>query len=309
MRITTANAFDGSIANLQRRQQELADAQSKLTSGKRVAASSDDPIAAARAERALAAMVRTEAEQRALAASRNVTQLAESALGDAGELLQQARELVVNAGNASYGDADRATLADSLAAIRKQLLAVANRDDGAGNSLFGGQGSEAPPFVDAPDGVEYRGVAGSKTTASDDRLPLSAEGRRTWLGAVDPETGQADLSAFDVLDRLESELRTPGRSGEAIAQGVTGGLARLDAVMANVSARRAEAGEALARADGVETRLADTRLAAQTERSDAEDLDMVQAISDFTNHQSSYDAALKSYSLVQKLSLFAYLSA
>jgi flagellar hook-associated protein 3 FlgL len=309
MRITTANAFDGSIANLQRRQQELADAQSKLTSGKRVAAASDDPIAAARAERALAAMVRTEAEQRALAASRNVTQLAESALGDAGELLQQARELVVNAGNASYGDGDRATLADSLAAIRKQLLAVANRDDGAGNPLFGGQGSEAPPFVDAPGGVEYRGVDGSKTTAGDDRLPLSAEGRRTWLGAVDPETGGSDLSAFDVLDRIESELRTPGRSGEAIAQGVTGGLARLDAVMANVSARRAETGEALARADGVETRLADTRLAAQTERSDAEDLDMVQAISDFTNHQSSYDAALKSYSLVQKLSLFAYLSA
>ena len=50
-------------------------------------------------------------------------------------------------------------------------------------------------------------------------------------------------------------------------------------------------------------------LAAQTERSNAEDLDMVQAVSDFQNKQSGYDAALKSYSLVQKLSLFQYLSA
>ena len=36
MRITTANAFDSSVDNLQRRQQELRTAQDQLTSGKRV---------------------------------------------------------------------------------------------------------------------------------------------------------------------------------------------------------------------------------------------------------------------------------
>jgi flagellar hook-associated protein 3 FlgL len=35
---------------------------------------------------------------------------------------------------------------------------------------------------------------------------------------------------------------------------------------------------------------------------------MVQAISDFQNKQSGYDAALKSYSMVQRLSLFQYLN-
>ena len=34
---------------------------------------------------------------------------------------------------------------------------------------------------------------------------------------------------------------------------------------------------------------------------------MVQAISDFQNQQSGYDAALKTYSIVQKMSLFEYL--
>ena len=48
------------------------------------------------------------------------------------------------------------------------------------------------------------------------------------------------------------------------------------------------------------------KLASQTERSNAEDLDMVQAISDFQNKQSGYDAALKSYAMVQRLSLFQY---
>jgi flagellar hook-associated protein 3 FlgL len=60
--------------------------------------------------------------------------------------------------------------------------------------------------------------------------------------------------------------------------------------------------------DSVELRIADSKLAAQTERSNAEDLDMVQAISDFQNRQTGYDAALKAYSMVQRMSLFNYIA-
>ena len=95
MRIASAYAFESSLGNLQRRQQALSDAQQQLTSGKRVQRVSDDPTAAAQAARAMAAETRITSQQRALDASRGNMQLAESALGDAGELLQQARDLVV----------------------------------------------------------------------------------------------------------------------------------------------------------------------------------------------------------------------
>ena len=52
---------------------------------------------------------------------------------------------------------------------------------------------------------------------------------------------------------------------------------------------------------------ADAKLLAQTERSAAEDIDMVEAVSTFSTRQTSYDAALKAYSMVQKLSLFDYI--
>ncbi len=68
--------------------------------------------------------------------------------------------------------------------------------------------------------------------------------------------------------------------------------------------QRAMAGESLNRIDAVEGRLAETKLSAQTERSLAEDLDMVQALSDFQARQSGYDAALSTYSMVQRMSLF-----
>ena len=51
----------------------------------------------------------------------------------------------------------------------------------------------------------------------------------------------------------------------------------------------------------------DGKLLAQTERSAAEDIDMVQALSDFQQRQTSYDAALRAYASVQKLSLFDYI--
>ena len=122
MRISSAYAFESSLANLQRRQSQLSDSQEQLTSGKRVRRASDDPASAAAAERALAAQSRAEAHLRALGASRNAMQLTETALGNAGDLVQQARESLVSAGNGTYSDSDRATLAASLEQMAKREL-------------------------------------------------------------------------------------------------------------------------------------------------------------------------------------------
>ena len=147
MRIATFNSFDRGLNTRQQRLPDLLQLPELMTSGKRVARASDDPAAAARAERAMIAEMRTKADQRAVDASRNSTLQAESALGDAGELLQQAREHMISAGNASYSDEERQGLAVAIRGLREQLLSVANRGDGAGAYLFGGQGSSQVPFL------------------------------------------------------------------------------------------------------------------------------------------------------------------
>jgi flagellar hook-associated protein 3 FlgL len=409
-RITSRQAFEGGIEQLQQRQRALAHAQQQLTSGKRVERASDDPAAAARAERALAAIGRSAADTRALEASRNILTQTESVLGDAGDVLQQAREALVAAGNASYGDSERGALADQIAALRTQLFSLANRTDGSGAHLFGGQGSAEPPFVDEAGGVAWRATAGERVAALDEALPLSTDGRAAWLGArtgnglfetrpvmaapaqaqawidagrvVDPAaffaassppavadpaaldwriefagapgavtysvlkdgaatalanvpytSGQAiafdglsvavngspqagdafelrpstaTQSVFDTLDRVVAELRTPQRSSSAVAQGVQRALTEIDSSSDALSALRSRVGQVLQRADAVEGRLEDQTLAAQTEKSNAEDLDMVAAIAEFQTQSTGYDAALKAYASVQRLSLFDY---
>ncbi|HEX6363740.1 MAG TPA: flagellar hook-associated protein FlgL [Albitalea sp.] len=396
-RLSTAHAFDAPLQQLQRRQRELSESQLQLTSGKRVNRASDDPSAAARAERALADVSRVQADQRAVEASRGLMAQTESALGEAGDLLQRARELVVAAGNASYTDNERVNLANELKGIRAQLLSVANRGDGAGRYLFGGQGSALPPFVDAPGGVAFRGMAGTTEAAGHEQLPLAVDGSAMWLAArtgngifetrvaastgdawidagqvVDPaaltgstyriefataagtttysvlrdgaptaQTGMPyvanqsievdgmsvtvagvpaagdafelrpstpSLSVFDVLDRTVAELSTPLRSNAQVAQTNLMSLRDIDQSMLRLSSARADAGGTLHRIDSVTDRQGARVLAGQTERSNAEDLDMVHAISDFQAKQSGYDAALRSYAMVQRLSLFQYLN-
>jgi flagellar hook-associated protein 3 FlgL len=397
MRISTANAFDNGIDTLSRRQAEMTALQDQLTSGKRISRASDDPAAAARAERAMASIGRSETSQRAVDASKVLMTQTESNLGDAGTLLQRARELVVTAGNASYSDTDRASVAAELQSLRDQLFTVANQSDGAGTYLFGGQGATQKPFVDTPGGVQYVAATGQTVTENGTALPLTTDGQAAWLTArtgngvfvtsaaatvknatidngrvADPSaltgadytlqfsvaagattyailknglptavtaapyvSGQAitvdgmtvsvsgtpatgdqfqiapstpTLGVFAVLDQAVAALKTPGRTGAQIAQGNADSLRDVDAVLANLQTARSAAGQVLNRIDSETDRLDSQKLASTSERSNAEDVDMVHAISDFQNKQSGYDAALKSYAMVQRLSLFQYVN-
>ena len=397
MRVSTANAYDTSLEALGKRQQSLSDAQLQLTTGKRVNRASDDPAAAAQAERALSKSARAEASQRAAESSRTMMTLTESAMGEAGELLQQVREALVASGNATNDDAGRQGFAQKIESLRDQLFSVANRSDGAAGFLFGGQGSSQPPFVDAAGGVQFRGTSGEISAAGDDPLPLSADGRSVWLAArtgngvfetravtstgsawVDAgqvtqpsaltggsysvqfsinagvttysvlkdgaATAQTDvpyangkaievdglsvtikgapaagdefqmvpststLSVFDMLDKAAAALKTPLRTSAQIAQTSSNGLRDVDSLLGQLQSARTMAGDTLNRIDGVSSRLDTVKLQASVERSNAEDLDMVHAIAEFQNQQTGYDAALKSYSMVQRMSLFQYLN-
>ncbi|MDP1534945.1 MAG: flagellar hook-associated protein 3, partial [Rubrivivax sp.] len=262
--------------------------------------------AAARAERALVTLSRTESDMRALEASQNAMTLTEQALGDAGELLQQGREVMVAAGNASYSAGERKALAVRLDGIRTQLLAIANRTDETGNYLFFPSWSgPGVPMVDGGPGVGVSTSAGASTerlTAAREQMPINVDGRAAWR--VDPGTGESAL--FKGLDDAVAELKsdTPSLTPTQIA---AAGLTSADESFTTLNLLRARVGELLNRGDAIGGRLADLRLFAQTERSSAEDLDMVQAISEFQGRQTSYDAALKTYSMVQRMSLFDYI--
>lgn len=122
---------------------------------------------------------------------------------------------------------------------------------------------------------------------------------------VDPAT--PTLDPFEALDRAIAVLSDPAANRGAVAQAVSNGLRDVDAVLGHFQAARAVAGATLNRLDVIDNRNQDRDLWAKSVQSDAEDLDMVQAVSDFQSQQTGYQAALQSYSMVQGMSLFDYI--
>lgn len=117
------------------------------------------------------------------------------------------------------------------------------------------------------------------------------------------------VSVFDALDKAVADLALPTLKASTRAQLNGNSLTNIDATLSRLTAARAHVGNALNQIDNTASRLTSQKLQAVSERSNAEDLDMVSAISHFQNKQSGYEAALKSYAMVQKLSLFNYVNA
>ena len=140
-RMGTANTYDNARQNLNVRQNILSGLLENLTSGKRVIRASDDPVAAAQAERALTRINRIQTEQRALEVQRNAVAQAESTLGDAVKLVQNMREIMVAAGGGTLKPEDRKTYTNQLQSLREQLTEVVNRKDTNGIPLLGALGS------------------------------------------------------------------------------------------------------------------------------------------------------------------------
>jgi flagellar hook-associated protein 3 FlgL len=368
------------------RQYALQESQDRLVTGKRVLRASDDPTAAARVERALTQQSRVESSQRALEVSRSAMLQAESAVGTASDILQQVRDLVVEAGNAAYTDSERADAGHAHPWPARGPAARGQPWRRRRGLLFAGQGSQGAPFVEAPQGVEFRGNPGQAQAVSGEPLPTAVDGQQAFLGSptgngvfvtaagvpnsggawidpgnvVDPaavttssyagdllgqrldpvvhraegrrgawpgpdlrfgaghrlrrhvrhrqghpvagdafsiEPSTRELSVFDTLQFLGRDLATPGLTGAQIAQAVSSGLRDLDSSMATISAMRSGIGAILQRTDEVETRLSDSKLLADDERSAAEDLGTWSArCPNCRPRQTGCDAALKAYS-------------
>ena len=106
-------------------------------------------------------------------------------------------------------------------------------------------------------------------------------------------------AARDKLEKAQSALSTYQQ-----ANGITSADERMDFETAKLN-------ETSSQLTGVQGQTTDSQskrsVQLEADRSRAEDIDMIQGISDFQNQQTAYSAALQTYAQVQKLSLFNYI--
>ncbi len=157
MRVSTYMMFQNGEAAIGTSQSQLMATEMQLSTGKQINTPSDNPVGAAN----VASLEGTVSQLTQFKSNQSQAQLqlnlADSAMTTFVNLLQDAQQRLVQAGDGSYSDSQRAALAQGLQGDLQQMVGLANTSDGQGGYLFAGSQQSAPPFTQTGNNVTYGG--------------------------------------------------------------------------------------------------------------------------------------------------------
>jgi flagellar hook-associated protein 3 FlgL len=295
VRITSNAIQRETLATIRNSMSEIAEAQRRVTTGKRVNAPSDDPVAAG-------AVLRTRRQTRALAQyARNIDHAdarlrsEEMVIEEVTHLLSRAKELGVRALGPHGMDGDAL---EAMAAEAQELFEAAiqagNTPFGSGY-LFGGSTPDQEPILSdgsvraeaaGPHHVDIGGSSWFRTNHDGDELFR--------------ETG-----VLDVLGGLADALSAAAAGGDTTEVGTR--LSELDTAFDELQSKLAEVGARTNRLEVARSNVEALDLNLQTLQSDLEDADLEEAVSDLVGRQMAYQAALLATSKILSTTLTDYL--
>ncbi|MFN5541817.1 MAG: flagellar hook-associated protein FlgL [Betaproteobacteria bacterium] len=162
MRIGTSFAHLSGSALMMDAQAKMYATQNELSSGKKVSSPSSDPVNVSQISTARSAI----AMQASFTANQSFLEgelrHLESTLGAVGDVISNAQQQLISAGNGTFNNADRASVATNLSSLRTQLVALANTRSADGQYLFSGFSSNTTPFFQSGTSISYGGDNGTR---------------------------------------------------------------------------------------------------------------------------------------------------
>jgi flagellar hook-associated protein 3 FlgL len=298
----------------------ITDSQSKwmslgeqMSTGQRVNRPSDDPIAASQSVVLSQAQAQNSQFELARTFATTKVSLEENVLKQVTTAIQSAQEKIVNAGNGTLSDDDRASLATDLQGIRDQLMNLANSTDGNGRSIFAGFKTEAAAF-DATTG-NYIGGDKPITQQVDSarNMQVSHTGDSvfdnfTSNATAEPDGTMGESNLFKILDSAIAALNVPVEGDQTKADAFTASIDQanrgLRNSLDNVLTVRADLGTKLNELDKLDALGDDRSLGLTQQMSDLVDVDWNEVISSYTMQQAALQASYKAFTDMQGMSLF-----
>ncbi|MDE2563862.1 MAG: flagellar hook-associated protein FlgL [Sphingomonadales bacterium] len=155
----TSAFYDRSIGDLTSLRKSAEGLQQQISSGQKLAKSSDDPVAAARLRTLARADTLTAVDQSNTDSAQTDLNLTDGVLSDLVTAVSRAQTLATQAASGTLTDAQRAAIGSEIGQIHDQVLQLANSRDGSGNALFGGQTAGAAYTLDSSGNAVYAGTA------------------------------------------------------------------------------------------------------------------------------------------------------
>lgn len=299
MRVTSNLLVRDQISALQATATAMSRAQQQLTTGRRIAVASDDPVGA-RDVMAMDGRLRAITQyRRGLDAAKARIALQDNVTTSMSTLLTRAQELTVAAATDTVGPSGRQAMAQEAEAIFRELVALSNTTV-EGEYLFGGQRVTEEPFTATGTGA----TLGYATTGAAGARPVEIDAGRTLVPTDDGATLFLDTGVLTALRDLAVELHAPATAGHDQLRAVGRSLASaFDRVQERIGALGARAGTV----DLVAANLDAFEGSLQAFRSQGVDIDLERAAVELVSRQNAYQSALFASSKLLGLNLSDYL--
>ncbi|OUW06316.1 MAG: flagellar hook-associated protein 3 [Betaproteobacteria bacterium TMED156] len=307
MKISTALFFDRSVDQMVNSQSNLAETQTKLSSGKNVVNPSDAPDKATAIQRVKSVIKRQESFEQNIQEAQNRLIAEETALNATTDVLTRIKELAIQAANGTLGPKDRELVAVEIQGLSDDLMSLANTQDVNDNYVFSGTRVETKPFEKDPLGnVEYAGdETRNRVQVGEQRMIRFNRTGTDVFGRVVREHEDGSISGtgfFDALKQLAEGIRKSDQKSMDI------GINDLDQASFNISLATAQVGTEMAVVETQKSVNEETVLQLKTALSAVEDLDYSAAVTEMQKNMLALQATQSSFSRISALSLFNYLS-
>ena len=294
MRIANKTIFDSVTRSLGRTSKEMFDSQEVVTTGKKINRLSDDPVGIVSVLNLRSSLANLNQMERNISMGRTWLTACESALSQTHSILSSVKELSVQMANATQSASERANSVVLVDGYLKQIISLSNTQSGD-RYIFGGTETDAAPFALNTDEtqVEYSGneTPFAIKIGKNSNIEIGKNGENIFGENWD------DDNIFKTLMDLKTSLQDDN------IEGINECMDKLDSHMSEVSAQISEIAGKNVRLDVKEEILSDLELTYTERKSQIEDADIADAITNLNLKELAYNAALQSSSMIMKLSL------
>jgi flagellar hook-associated protein 3 FlgL len=161
MRVSTAQFYIQSGLKMSNQQSSVNEQVNHISSGKRVITAKDDAVAYGTLAGYKNDLANIDKYQRNIIQAENHNSLIDTTLASAEGMINELKDLMLQANNGSYTADDLAAIGQQASQNLQQILGIANTQDQSGSYVFAGyQIDDAPFALQADNSVNYRGDNG-----------------------------------------------------------------------------------------------------------------------------------------------------
>ncbi len=176
MPISTLGFQENASQQMQALETAISQTQTELSTGLQLQNAADNPAAMAQVTQLNAQISASQQYQTNGSSLSSNLQIEEQSLSDATSTMQSARDLAVEANNASLTATQRQDISTQLQQLLQQMVSTANSTDSNGNYLFSGETPTTQPFSQSGSQVTYNGSASvSQVQISSNQLISSGD--------------------------------------------------------------------------------------------------------------------------------------